>query len=87
MDPHSFYLLDLDPDQHSEKLLDLDPHSEKLLDSDPQKINADPQPCFSTGTYVHTGTSTVRPFYCECLVCWRVGTICMLKFTHLRAVQ
>ena len=35
MDPHSFYLLDPDPD----------PHSEKLLDPDPQKMNADPQPC------------------------------------------
>ena len=35
MDPHSFYLLDLDPDLHSEK----------LLDPDPQKMNADPHPC------------------------------------------
>ena len=34
MDPHSFYLLDPDPD----------PHSEKLLDPNPQKMNADPQP-------------------------------------------
>ena len=36
MDPHSFYLLDPDPDQHSEK----------MLDPDLQKMNADPQPCF-----------------------------------------
>ena len=36
MDPDSFYLLDPDPDLHSEK----------LLDPDPQKMNADPQPWY-----------------------------------------
>ena len=36
MDLHSFYLLDLDPDPHSEKMMD--------QDTDLQKMNADPQP-------------------------------------------
>ena len=44
MDPHSFYLLDPNPE----------PHSEKLLDPDPQNMNADPQPChgFFIGAFV-----------------------------------
>ena len=39
-----------DPEPHGSafiSLLDPDPLSKKLLDPDPQKMNADPQPCFS----------------------------------------
>ena len=52
MDPHSFYLLDPNPE----------PHSEKLLDPDPQNMNADPQPCFLDNGMCNEELSPLQSF-------------------------